>query len=169
MPKNEPIEILDDLKVLVLEWEDFIEYFHDMWEPGQHMALIGPTGEGKTNFMVNLLPDRKYAIALDPKGGDDTLAALEKKGFEKTTWPLKDRHWQDMAEGKPGRFIVGSGIRTTADLPKLRKMIAEVLRDVFDQTGWTVYVDELQVVSDRRLMNLGINRTKRYCCEKSKG
>jgi hypothetical protein len=105
--------------------------------------------------MVGLLPTRKYVLALDPKGGDTTLSKLEKVGFEKVKWPLDDRHWRDMAEGKGGHYIIGSGIRTVDDLGKLRQMLALALRDAFDQTGWTVYIDELQIAADKRLMNLG--------------
>src|SRR5258708_36666052 len=69
-------------RVVGVSWEVFLEYFADVWEPGQHIALVGPTGEGKTTFAVGILKARKWVMALDPKGEDDTLTA---SGFIRVT------------------------------------------------------------------------------------
>lgn len=63
----------DGRAVVGLEWDDFLAYMRDVWEPGQHIAMIGPTGEGKSTFAVGLLSLRKWVLALDPKGEDETL------------------------------------------------------------------------------------------------
>jgi energy-coupling factor transporter ATP-binding protein EcfA2 len=143
------------LEVVSLSWENqFLPWFRANWEPGQHVALVGPTGSGKTHLMVGVLPMRKYVMALDPKGGDTTLAALQRVGFEPTSWPPGREIRKRIEEGKPARLIVGSHIATTDDLAKLRTQMALALRDAFNERGWTVYVDELQIIADRRLMNL---------------
>lgn len=141
--------------VQAMKWEEeFLPWFKTAWKPGQHMALVGPTGTGKTTIMVGILPMRKYVVAVDPKGGDTTLGALERAGFVRSQWPPSRQIRKDIEEGKPARLIVGSQVKTHQDLPRLRKETALVLRDTFNETGWTVYVDELQIVADRRLMNL---------------
>ena len=33
-----------DLPVVTLPWDTFLAYMGDTWEPGQHIANIGPTG-----------------------------------------------------------------------------------------------------------------------------
>src|ERR1700748_169221 len=104
-----------------LPWPHFLAWFRRAWKPGQHVAMIGPTGEGKTTFASGILAQRKYVIALDPKGEDETLSA---SGFERVLHlpntrvdPLwRVRHWeasrqwdrihQDIAEGRPARIIV---------------------------------------------------------------
>lgn len=144
-----------DLEVVGMDFSDFLEWFKPRFQPGHHLSIVGPTGEGKTTLIAQILGLRNYVIALDAKGGDSTLAKLEDRGFQRVQWPPKRKTWKDIEEGKPVRLIVGHKVRTTEDLPKLRQELATVLRDVFNQTGWTVYADELQILSDRRLMNLG--------------
>jgi hypothetical protein len=101
------------------------------------------------------LPQRKYVLALDPKGGDSTLASLLNVGFERSEWPPSKKVRKAIEEGKPARLIIGSEIKTVEDLGGLRRMIGLALRDAFNEQGWTVYIDELQIVADRRLMALG--------------
>jgi energy-coupling factor transporter ATP-binding protein EcfA2 len=151
----------------VMRWDDFLEWFTVKWEPGQHVALVGPTGGGKTTLVKAILPLRKYVMALDPKGGDTNLAELEKEqGYERVKWPVP-RHrfyekwykgkdmWQRIEEGEPAHIIVGKKIETMEEFPALARMLRRAIVDSFSNRGWTVYIDELQLAADRRIMNLG--------------
>ena len=68
------------------------------WQPGEHDAMIGPTGEGKTTYAAGRLGLRKYVMALDPKGEDETLA---KTGYARvgSIWQpnlrWKAQHYKD--------------------------------------------------------------------------
>jgi hypothetical protein len=145
---------MSDLQVVAMKWEDFLKWFKGEWNLGEHISLVGPTGAGKTVYVVNILPLRKYVIALDAKGGDESLEQLTKKGFIYSQWPMSRKQWKEIEEGKPCRVIVGAGIQSLEDLPLLKAEIAEALRDAYNTKRWTVYIDELQLVADRRLMNL---------------
>lgn len=68
--------------VVGLPWDQFRRYIRWAWKPGQHFALIGPTGEGKTTFASGILEDRRWVLALDPKGEDDTLT---QSGFQRVS------------------------------------------------------------------------------------
>lgn len=59
-----------------------------------------------------------------------------------------------MRKGNPRRFIVGPETRTVDDIPKQRAVFAGALDGAYTDGGWTVYVDELQLAADRRMMNL---------------
>jgi energy-coupling factor transporter ATP-binding protein EcfA2 len=151
----------------VMKWPDFLRWFLIHWEPGQHVALVGPTGGGKTTFVTAILPERKYVMALDPKGGDTNLAKLIKESdFERVDWPVPRHHWwnkwykgkdmwQRIEEGESAHIIVGRVVNSMDEFPKLARMLARALYDSFANRGWTVYIDELQLAADRRLMKLG--------------
>lgn len=145
--------VTDGVDVVGKTWDEFLQWFATVWKPGQHCALVGPTGMGKSTFAVGILETRKYVLALDPKGGDETL---ETAGYERLTeWPLPAKVYDAIAEGRPARFIVGAKSRTIADRIRLRQLLAECLEGVFESRGWTVYADEFQLLADRKMMGLG--------------
>lgn len=140
-------------EVVGKSWDEFLEWFARVWKPGAHVALVGPTGMGKSTFAVGILELRRYVLALDPKGGDSTL---ETSGYERLTdWPLPDKAYDRIAEGHPARYIVGGHSRTLEDRARLTVLLRDTLRGVFESRGWTVYADEFQLLADRKMMNLG--------------
>jgi hypothetical protein len=129
------------------------------WKPGQHMALVGKTREGKSTFAVGILATRKYVLALDPKGQDETLEA---SGYERVTGlPPKKRLpkevQRDLDEGRPVRLIVGGASRTRDQDAALRQLMEDALEYARQSGGWTVYVDEYQILADQRMYRLGPN------------
>jgi hypothetical protein len=134
------------------EWDDFLKWFDQEWEPGKHLALIGPTGEGKSTFAVGVLGLRKWILALDPKGEDETLS---KSGFARIkAWPPSNRVRDRIAEGKPARLIVGGGVRTKAEMQKLSELMHQAIEGCRAEGGWTIYADEFQLLADRRMYGL---------------
>jgi hypothetical protein len=157
----------DSTQVIAVPWEMFEQWFKDVWEPGQHVALIGPTGEGKSTFAVRILGNRKYVLALDPKGEDETLAA---SGFGRvTSWPLSSKVRDGIAEGRPARLIVGGSVRTAADKQRLVALMHEVIEGVRGEGRWTVYADEFQLLADRRMYGLDKPIEELLVAARSKG
>jgi hypothetical protein len=143
-----------DKHIVALSWGHFINWFRDEWEPGKHVALIGPTGEGKTTFAVGILGLRKWVLALDPKGEDDTLVASGYKRMR--VWPLErtndgKRIRQDIAEGRPARLIVGGPTRTADEWHANSQLMRAAVEGVRGEGGWTIYCDEFQILADRRM------------------
>ena len=160
----------DPRAVIGLPFERFLEYMRDCWEPGQHIACIGPTGEGKTTTNGGLLDIRDYVLALDPKGEDDTLSRYP--GYQRvTTLPNElsllqrlarteaARQWdgihQAIAEGRKARVIVGGAARTEAEDARNQALMRNALRYCREAGGWTLYVDEFELISSQRMFNLG--------------
>lgn len=142
--------------IIGMRWDDFRPWFEEHWEQGQHVALIGPTGEGKTNLACSFLPLREHVLALDPKGGDSTLARLKTKcGFrQQSSWPLNRKQWERIEKGEPLRLVVGRKLNVMEDMTANALLLKRVIHDVFAHRGWTVYIDELQMASDPRYMRL---------------
>jgi hypothetical protein len=140
-------------------WPEFIRWFKSAWVPGQHVALVGPTGTGKSTLACHILRLRWYVLGLDPKGGDSTLASsglFRRVG----SWPpptdVRKRIEKGQEEGGgPVRLIVGPVVHDPADRVALREAIRAALNGAFTEGGWTLYIDELQLATDRRIMGLG--------------
>lgn len=138
------------------------------WNPGQHFACIGKTREGKTNFAIWLLAAlRIYVLALDPKGEDETLTAsgwtrvtTVPGGARRPRWQSAEwKTWRDIddarAEGRPVRIIVGMQSRTREADAANRQLMRDAIEYARQAGGYTLLVDEHQILSDRRLYGLG--------------
>ena len=151
-------------------WDEHLAWMKDHWQPGQHIASIGPTGEGKTTYNVGLLGVRKFVLALDPKGKDETLSASgyvrvaslpPLGGLAKIRYrPTKDgRAWEDIYrridDGRPASVIVGGDARNAAEDERLVKLMGEAIAYARHSRGWTLYVDEFELLSSQRMFRLG--------------
>ena len=154
-----------------MTWKDFRAYFQTAWRPGEHIGLCGGTGTGKTTFAGGILQDRRFVLVADPKGGDETLAALNLRRLE--TWPgakqMSKLIEKDEKESRRSHYVVGPVVQVGTDLPKLRAAISNSLDGVFDMGGWTYYLDEAQIAADRRLMNLSGKVDKLLVAARTKG
>jgi hypothetical protein len=139
------------------------------WKPGSHWALNGITGEGKSTFAVGLLAQRRWVLALDPKGGDETLEA---SGYQRlaSVPPPRDRLAWARAEPRPGtddwiwhrverRLPVGliagfEALDDSADTA-LHQLMRDAITWCRRTRGWTLYVDEYELLSSQRMFGLG--------------
>jgi hypothetical protein len=169
-----PVTIGDGADVIGLPWDTgdkcFLNYMRWSWNPGQHIAMIGPTGEGKSTFAGGLLSTRKWVMALDPKGEDETLTDT---GYERvstlpsaTRGPLwRVQHWSAarqwdrienaIAEGRPARIIIGGPARTEQQDAANQALMRKSFGYAREAGGWTVYVDEFELISSQRMFRLG--------------
>lgn len=127
------------------------------WKPGQHVALIGKTGEGKSTLAAGIMSARKYVLALDPKGEDETLEAA---GYTRVLGlppkkKLPKEVQRDLDEGRPVRLVVGGASRTREADARLRTLMEDALEYARQSGGWTVYADEYQLLADQRMYRLG--------------
>lgn len=135
--------------------------------PGQHMALIGPTGCAKTTHAVGVLGAcRKYVLALDPKGEDETLAQsgyvrvreLPREGW-RSLRGSDQAEWRKILkrieEGGDARVIVGGGSRTDAEDIRLQQLMRDAVTYSRHAGGWTLYIDEFELLSSQRMYKLG--------------
>ena len=138
----------------------------DPWKPGVHWALCGVTGDGKSTHGVGLLRTRKWVVALDPKGEDETLEAA---GYERirTMPPPEGRRigepkpgtnrwvWDRVEQGLPVGLVVGFDAKDDDDDEAMRKLMRETINWCRRTRGWTLYVDEYELLSSQRMMRVG--------------
>lgn len=147
----------NSLEIEPLEWStEFLPWVRDAWQPGEHFAIIAPTGAGKTTFASGLLNQRRYVAALDAKGGDSSLSRLGYPRLEK--WPGQKSMAKTIStndgNSSPSRFIIGAAARTRDDVKKLQATMKLAIDEIYEMGGFTVYADELMILTDPRQFNL---------------
>lgn len=153
-----------------MSWGEFREYFGERWQRDEHVAMIAPTGFGKTTLAVGFLDLHPHVLALDFKGGDPTLDKLRKKGFVRSSsWPLRSQDWRKIEDrGDPARYILGPPKTKLAEQKAvMSKFMKRVLDDVWEQGGWTLYIDELWLAA--LAMSLGKDIEQMYVSARSWG
>ena len=119
-----------------LEWERFSRLMY--WKQGEHVALIGPTGSGKTTLALALLPLRKYVVVLGTKPQDSTLDALVSSGYIKLkTWKPLD------VQLYPKRVLWPDATRLQESTRIQHKEFRKALNSIYYEGGWCIYIDEL--------------------------
>lgn len=110
------------------------------WSPGEHVALVGPTGQGKTTLALELLKLRRWVVILATKPADDTLKGLRKYGYMRLAkWPPPN--------DTTTRVILWPKWRDPSYDRSQRRTFHEALMAIFRAGGWTVFADDTQYLS----------------------
>lgn len=123
-------------------WSVLRPYFLAHWEAGQHVAIVGPTGSGKSYLAFDILEARAqrrgaHVIVLGTKRRDPTLEQLERDGWARIpSWP------PDYEHRELRRVILWPPYRTSSTARENRPIYVHALDEVLEEGGWTVYLDE---------------------------
>jgi hypothetical protein len=132
-------------------WAAFQREHIALFEPGQHISMIGPTGRGKSTLALHLLQHRPYVVVLDAKGGDDTLNG---SGFEVVNqWPIPNER-ERLGDGKPIRLMLRPKGYGRERLDEAHDLFSRCIQSALDSMRWTIYVDELRLTSEGRTIDL---------------
>ena len=117
--------------IKTLSWTLFKERFFEDWEQGEHVSIIGPTGQGKTTLSLELLRRRDHVVAFATKPEDEQLKGLG---------------WKRIKEWPPPpllhKVLLWPRMREFEDVSTQKKVFKEALARIFTTGGWAVYFDE---------------------------
>lgn len=127
------------------------------WRQGEHVTLIGNTGCGKTELMIDLLSHRRWCVFLNTKRIDSTQDRLRELGFRVSR------------DGSINHQLCGRWIIAPPWHRKQQNRIDDIHRGVFEralteafwQTGWTVGIDELEFINRDLKIEAPVNRLLR--------
>jgi energy-coupling factor transporter ATP-binding protein EcfA2 len=121
------------------------------WRNGEHFALIGPTGGGKTTMARALLPLHYYVTVFATKPYDETMDALIRSGYYRMD------QWRSLpADEYPKRVVWPNIARLKGKQERLelqRRVFDNAFDAIFLEKGWTLYLDELWYFSNRLNMD----------------
>ena len=136
----------------VLEWDDFLTYALD-WRQDQHLAAVGPTGQGKSTTIHGLVDaNRSYVAYLATKPRDATLDAyIAKGGYVRTgEWPMTRGRGPFRrpvpAADAPRRLVWPDATRLNSELEQIRVFKA-ALADIYSSGGWCTVWDDFWYLS----------------------
>jgi hypothetical protein len=125
----------------------FTPNFRNVWEQGQHLAVVGPTGVGKTHLSRSLLQARDYVVVLAVKPKDDTLEIFDKPmdGLPRfrtvKKWPPRWGSHHVVLDAAPASL-------DPEDIQEQRETVYNALSDIFKSGGWCVDFDDLSYVAN---------------------
>jgi hypothetical protein len=144
------------------------------WRQGEHVCLLGPTGAGKTELMVELLKARRWCVFLNTKLKDRTQDTLRADlGFQTIHDPaalnpdvynryIISPRWQSRRAGFLGIVWPWNERIPSSELDsKHTRVYTEALTRVFWQGGWTVGIDELEYINRDLKIEAPVNRILR--------
>lgn len=123
-------------------WADHLELMRRTWRQGEHVALVGPTGVGKTTAALDLVPLRAYSVIFATKARDRTLRGLTRDAgyLLSETWPPPN----DLAN----RVLLWPPWRTRADNRRQADVFSAALDGIMAAGGWCVLADDTEHLTD---------------------
>lgn len=122
-------------------WDEFVsKYFR--WEQGEHVALIGPTGQGKTTLLTNLLPLHPYVVVFATKPRDESMARLIRTGY----YPVKE--WHSLDPKQYPRRVLWPDAGSLNAVVTQQEVFHTAFEKIYREGGWTVAIDELWYIDN---------------------
>lgn len=137
-------------------WTELERHIARTWQPGEHVALIGKAGGGKTHLTLALGDIRSHVLIIATKRRDPLMSSMEAAGY-KVVESMDEIPRTETGRPVYRKVIVWPG-RSIKDERARQKYQTVVIRDTLAtaerQGHWTVLMDETMWAYDM----LGLKR-----------
>lgn len=117
-----------------IPYNKFLAFMRSNWEQGEHIAIIGPTGSGKTTVAKDIVCIRDYAVMFAVKKFDDTIDLFKRAGFRIIKkWPPDFQQKKVILWVKP---------EDLGSLASQAEKLQTALNLIYISGGWCTYFDE---------------------------
>jgi energy-coupling factor transporter ATP-binding protein EcfA2 len=124
-----------------MPWDKFLTDVFK-WEQGEHVALIGPTGQGKTTLLTQLLPLHPFVTVFATKPRDESMERLIRTGY----YPIK--RWQSLDPAEYPRRVLWPDASLLNSVNEQREVFHDAFARIYREGGWTVAIDELWYINN---------------------
>lgn len=144
-------------------WDVFMDWWE--WNQGEHVGLIGPTGQGKTTLLTAILPRRQYVAVMASKPEDSTMEHLISSGY------AVYEEWRNIPAVKVPRRVIWPDATDIKAEEEQHRVFKDMFRKVYRERRWCLVDDEgwytgeiLKLKQEQRAMwargrSLGISYT----------
>lgn len=149
----------EQVRANIIYWDDFAAMFSREQKRGEHVAIVGPTGGGKSTVAFALA--EIVAARRDRQGRPESVTILGTKPRDRTLsslgWPVIKR-WPP-AYGEEHNIVWPARTSTLSiRTSKQRAVFMPLLDQVYIEGGQTIVIDEASVFEDGYPTGLGMRR-----------
>lgn len=128
-----------------LPWDKFVRTVFDP-VPGEHVGILGPTGQGKTVLQNNILPFFPFVAVFATKPVDNTMDELIREGNY-----VRLNKWYQLNPIDSPRRVIWPDARSIHSADRQRAVFTDAMEKIFREggrpaknpVGWAIAIDEL--------------------------
>lgn len=151
--RNQPTPLDIDQAAPRLEWPAMFSYLQREFQQGDHVAIIGPTGTGKTHMALEIAEIRTYVLVVACKPRDPLVTDTMKRGYwhvpgNKLEIPYADGvplhkrvvYWPRLSKAVSDKMPAHRRLKAERDLQK--PLVGGALGYVRSNGHWALVLDE---------------------------